>query len=402
MCSIVAHPLMTLKYFDAIQNTKCRPSGHRYRHSRVQPSSEAALLPQISIQKTVYKVADFLGWQRDGTLVLSPSFQRRPVWKPIAKSFLIDTIVRGFPVPVIYIRERVDLESQTTVREIVDGQQRLRTILSFVAPDSLPDYQPQRDEFTVRAAHNSDIAGRPFGRLPNDVKSLILGYEFSTHIFASDTDDRDILQMFSRINSTGTKLSPQEIRNAEYFGEFKVLMYELALEQLNHWREWRIFTEDQIARMKEAEMTSDLVINMVGGIVAKRQPTIDRWYADYDEDFPGSEELAKRFRRVFDDLAEVFGTEISLRVYSSEVMFFSLAILTYDLLYELGSPLTPKRARSLPSSFIAGVFAAAEEIENEDVPAEVLDAIRRAPVDVARRKIRHEFLKAHVRGPTNR
>ena len=359
-------------------------------------------MPQISIQKTVYKVSDFLGWQRDGTLVLSPSFQRRPVWKPIAKSFLIDTIVRGFPVPVIYIRERVDLDSQITVREVVDGQQRLRTILSFVAPDSLSDYEPRRDEFTVRAAHNSDIAGRPFPRLPNDVKSLILGYEFSTHIFASETDDRDILQMFSRINSTGTKLSPQEIRNAEYFGDFKVLMYELALEQLTNWREWDIFSEDQIARMKEVEMTSDLVINMVGGIVAKRQPTIDRWYAEYDDNFPRSEEVAKRFRRVFDELSEVFGTEIAFSIYSSEVMFFSLVNLTYDLLYGLGSPLTPRRAHPLPSSFRSGVSAAAQEIEDEDVPSEVLDAIRRAPVDVARRKIRHEFLKAHVRGSTDR
>ena len=94
------------------------------------------------------KVSDFLGWQRDGTLILSPSFQRRPVWKPIAKSYLMDTIVRGFPVRVIYIRERVDLDRQQTVREIVDGQQRLRTIISFVAPDALTDFDPARDELT--------------------------------------------------------------------------------------------------------------------------------------------------------------------------------------------------------------------------------------------------------------
>lgn len=262
------------------------------------------MTPQISIQKTVYKVSDFVGWQRDGMLVLSPSFQRRPVWKPIAKSFLMDTIVRGFPVPVIYIRERVDLDTQRTVREVVDGQQRLRTILSFIAPQELPDFNPNRDEFLVRATHNSDVAGKPFARLPAEVRSAVLGYEFSVHILASGTDDRDILQMFARINSTGIKLNPQELRNAEYFGAFKTSMYRLALEQLERWRDWHIFTEDQIARMKEVELTSDLAINMITGIVAKRQPTINKWYERYDDEFPGEEEVERRFRRVFDDIED--------------------------------------------------------------------------------------------------
>jgi len=45
------------------------------------------------ISKTTYKVSDFISWQRSRTLVLSPSFQRRPVWQPSAKSYLLDTIV---------------------------------------------------------------------------------------------------------------------------------------------------------------------------------------------------------------------------------------------------------------------------------------------------------------------
>lgn len=353
---------------------------------------------QLSIQKTVYKVSDFLGWQRDATLVLSPSFQRRPVWKLMAKSFLIDTIVRGFPVPVIYIRERVDLDSQRTVREVVDGQQRLRTIISFVAGDALADFDAGRDDFTVRATHNSDIAGRPFGRLPSDVKAAILGYEFSTHILGSETDDRDILQMFSRINSTGMRLSPQELRNAQFFGDFKTQMYRLAVEQLDRWRSWGIFSEDQIARMKEVEMTSDLIINFVEGITAKRQPTIDRWYANYDEAFPDSEEIAKRFQRVFDELDDVCGHEIAGSAFSSEVLFFSLALLTYDLMFGLGSSSGRRRPQPLPASFAASALEAGASIDIGTAPPDVLDAVRRAPVDAARRAIRHEFLRSSIHG----
>jgi hypothetical protein len=62
-----------------------------------------------NIIQTVYKVSDFISWQRNGSLEISPSFQRRPVWPKPAKSYLIDTIVRGFPVPIIFIREKTNL-----------------------------------------------------------------------------------------------------------------------------------------------------------------------------------------------------------------------------------------------------------------------------------------------------
>src|SRR2546428_2618250 len=115
------------------------------------------------MQKTFYKVADFISWQRANTLVLSPEFQRRSVWKPGAKSYLIDTIVRGLPIPIIFIRDRrTDLNSLESVREVVDGQQRLRTVIGFVAPELLKNYDDQRDSFTVKKSHNPAIAGKTF------------------------------------------------------------------------------------------------------------------------------------------------------------------------------------------------------------------------------------------------
>ena len=59
------------------------------------------------------------------------------------------------------------------------------------------------------------------------------------------------------MNSTGVKLNAQELRNAEFFGEFKEVCYELATEQLNRWRHWGIFSPDRIARMMEVELTSE-------------------------------------------------------------------------------------------------------------------------------------------------
>ncbi|MFD2270569.1 DUF262 domain-containing protein [Undibacterium arcticum] len=89
-----------------------------------------------------------LAGRKSKTLVLSPSFQRRPVWNPGAKSFLIDTILRGLPIPIIFLRDqKTDLKTLLAKREVIDGQQRIRTILSYVCPKDLNDYNEANDTF---------------------------------------------------------------------------------------------------------------------------------------------------------------------------------------------------------------------------------------------------------------
>src|ERR1051326_8959040 len=100
---------------------------------------------ELDLARTLYRVSDFLSWQRARTLVLSPSFQRRPVWPLAAKSYLVDTVVRGLPVPIIFLREKTDLATLGPKRKFVDGQQRLGTLLAFIEPASLPDFDPRID-----------------------------------------------------------------------------------------------------------------------------------------------------------------------------------------------------------------------------------------------------------------
>jgi hypothetical protein len=343
----------------------------------------------------IFKVSDFLAWQREGSLTLSPSFQRRPVWKEAARSYLIDTIARGLPVPVVFVRERLDLEYQRTVREVVDGQQRLRTLFSFIDAQSLADFDPGRDEFEVLSKHNSDLADRPFGKLPADVRKQILSYELGTYVLPPETEDRDVLKIFARINSTGVRLNGQELRNAEYFGDFKQLMYDLALEQLDRWRAWGIFSEESIARMLEVEFTSDVTLTMSKGeVTGKTQTRLDDLYKKWDEAFPSGRAVTARFRRVMESLEDVIGDQIQRTVFRNEVNFYSLWVLVYDLLYDLDVPLrTSAKANTLKSSKLrSAITLASERIATEDVDDEVLDAIRRASSDTGRRRVRHSFL----------
>src|SRR5574337_834555 len=79
----------------------------------------------------VYTIADFLKWHDDKELILNPNFQRGSVWSPQARSYLIDSILRGYPIPKLLLRTEVDRDTRRTKRDVVDGQQRLKTIIDF-------------------------------------------------------------------------------------------------------------------------------------------------------------------------------------------------------------------------------------------------------------------------------
>ncbi len=345
---------------------------------------------------TTLRVSDFLAWQRMGALDLQPRFQRRSVWKPGAKSYLVDSVVRQLPVPLIFLRERLDLLNGETIREVVDGQQRLRTLIGFIDPQALPDYEPKDDFFTVSRVHNAAIARRSFAELPGRYRAAILSYRFSVQILPEDMSDRDILEVFARLNSTGQRLTKQELRNAAFFGECKTLMYQLALEQTERWLAWRLFTSEQLTRMPEVEMTSDLCYNILHGLSGKSQARLDRMYKDLDEDFPESGVVATRFRAVISALQNTFGSSLTGTVYSAEVHFFTLFVAAYHLMYGLGSPLVVRRPAELPLSFRAAALEVSRRFREWEVPTEVLDAVSRASADHGRRLRRFEYLLMSV------
>ncbi len=344
--------------------------------------------------KTLYKVSDFLGWQKSGLLVLSPYFQRRPLWSPGAKSFLIDTVIRGLPIPIIFLREqKTDLSRLEHKREVVDGQQRIRTVLSFISSTLLENYDPARDYFQIKKAHNRELANKDFRELPADIQQRILDYVFSVHVLPSSIDDREVLQIFARMNSTGYKLNAQELRNAAYFGEFKTSVFKLAAEQLHRWRDWGIFTEDNISRMHEVELTSEFAQLMLGGIVGKSQPALDRLYRDKDEIYPERTEVEQRFRHSMEVIADTLGEKVRRSPFRKRAPFYALFAVFYDATYSIESKLKRRRPSPLPRKFVENLLKAGLRIESKTVPRKVLGALERRTTHPESRRIVVRYLR---------
>lgn len=360
--------------------------------------------PINGVGKTNYSVVDFLGWQRQGELDLRPWYQRRSVWNPRLKSLLIDSLLRGFPLPLIFLKSSLDVDTARSVRQVIDGQQRLRTILSYIDPDSLPDFT-QEDDFSILPSHNREFAGLTFSELPGDMKQMLLNAPLSVNVLPPDVKDVTVLQMFQRMNSTGLKLTPQEIRNATFSGEFKELSYQLAYEQYHRWSGWGLISGQAIAQMKEVEFTSDLLGLLMRGVSAGSSSAITRLYKEHEEDLPGKDWLADTFRDACDTLDEIYGERAGPRTQLRRFRTLPWAYAVFALVTAAdavdvrdepqgdGTSMAPVQGRQL-----RGALMQAEETiaSGKGLDDELAMTLRGATGDRAGRQARISFLRKHL------
>jgi len=275
----------------------------------------------------------------------------------------------------------------------VDGQQRLRTIISYIAPDLLQDYLPT-DDFTVSKAHNKDLANKKFSELDYEVQEHLLNYEFNVHILPSNVNDRDVIQIFRRMNSTNFTLKKQELLNAQYFGEFKTSQYNLAAEQIDRWRLWKAFTEDEISRMQEVELTSELSLTILEKKITGKSPAlIESYYKRKDEIYPEREEVENRFRVTMDFIFQNFQGNKNDFVFFKKTVFYTFFITIYDLLFNLNSaPDTKKSPNKILPIKIENLKVKSDRIKNRTAPTQVLNATDRRTTNPKERKDLYDYL----------
>ena len=182
-------------------------------------------------------------WER-GEIEI-PRFQRGWVWKHAQASQLVESFLLGLPVPSIFMYR--DQQSQHSL--VIDGQQRLRTIWGFLE-GKLPDGQ----DFYLRDV-NERWNGKSYADLSEVDRIRFRDAVLRTIVIeqADPHDNSSIYHIFERLNTGGTQLNPQEIRNSAANGPFNDLMIEL--NGLNEWR--HIFGKERAdERMRDVELVT--------------------------------------------------------------------------------------------------------------------------------------------------
>lgn len=186
-------------------------------------------------------------------LIEIPGYQRKFVWTIKQASRLIESFLMGLPVPAIFLH--VDPKEGT--HTVIDGQQRLLSICFFFEGLFGPEERGKRDVFTLQSLNEkSPYSGKSYKDLQaEDPASINRLNDSVLRAFIvkqlNPQGDSSVYHIFERLNTGGTQLVGQEIRNCVYHGPFNELLNELNL--LPGWR--KLFGRIKIdKRLRDVEL----------------------------------------------------------------------------------------------------------------------------------------------------
>ncbi len=163
----------------------------------------------------------FEAW-KEGDLLLAPKYQRNFVWNSKKASNLIESILLNIPIPTIFTSEsEVDNEIK---EEVIDGQQRLTSIFSFI-DGKFPD----GSDFKLNKLQiMKSIKGKKFSELSKEHQKIIKRRALSLIKIKSNSQEDIKFEMFERLNTNITRLNAQELRNCMYRGEYNDFLKRMA------------------------------------------------------------------------------------------------------------------------------------------------------------------------------
>jgi len=243
----------------------------------------------VQVTSTSFTIAEYCSQMERKEIIVNREYQRSPkIWPPAARSYLIDTILLGFPIPKLSLYQRTDLKTRKTIKEIVDGQQRSQALFDFYSG-------------ALRISGKSAYSGRVYSQLDEPDQQRFLAYALSVDIFVGATPE-EIRQVFRRMNSYTVPLNPQEKRHATHQGAFKWFIVEAAEKYAQLLKDIGVFTEAQLSRMADASLLTEIVLAMVEGIQSASEAKLDNLYASRSAAFSEADEIGPRLQQAFDDV----------------------------------------------------------------------------------------------------
>lgn len=186
-------------------------SEDKYEGGGIYPYDPA--YSDIEISDTPFSVFEYLRQLDKGKIVIQPDFQRNQVWTNIQKSKFIESILLNFPLPPIYLNE-----TKKSTYIVIDGLQRSITLTEFYhgslkleGLEALPKYN-----------------GLYFKSLSEALQSKFENKKLTIFVLKPSTPMVVIYDLFNRINTGGTQLNRQEVRNCIFIGKSTRLLKELS------------------------------------------------------------------------------------------------------------------------------------------------------------------------------
>ncbi len=213
---------------------------------------------------------------RDEKLQTQPDYQRRLVWSTTDKNNFIDTVLKGYPFPEIFLADaETNLDTADSLKVIVDGQQRITTLYDYFTGSPLLKLR-------------SDIPN--YSDLKEDARRNFLDYEVAVRDMGSATKE-EIVEVFKRINATSYPLNPMELNNAIYEGALKVFAEEIASNPF--FENNKVFSATDYKRMNDIRYVLTIICSMIVGYF-NRDEELASLLEKFNDDFPYQEDINSR------------------------------------------------------------------------------------------------------------
>jgi len=214
-------------------------------------------------------------------LTLQPDFQRKFVWTHEHQEQFIDTILKGFPFPEVYVCDgEVNISKMLTCRNVIDGQQRLTTIKNYIDDD----FKQPLTEI------------KPYALLSDIEKKAFLSYQVVMRDLG-EIDDSTTREIFRRINLTKFKLDNVEIQNAIYDGEF-IQAAKSILDNIN-LENYGVFRESEFTRMADLHFILLVMSTVENGGYFAQDKAVENLVSVNNDAFPAKDHMIALFLKVF-------------------------------------------------------------------------------------------------------
>lgn len=338
---------------------------------------------------------------RNGRLELRPPFQRKPVWTDKQRSALLESVLMDIPIPEVYIQV-TQAQDDTEQYGVVDGQQRLRTILQFIGIEREEDQIGENNNlFALEALPRTSVyKDKVFADVLGEQRKRFYQYEICVRFLYTD-EQRVVEDVFKRLNKFTLPLKAQELRNATYHGAFAKLSERLADDE--YWAVHRIVTPAAIRRMADIEMMSELLIGLLHGPQGGAAKIINDYYEHYEEfedEFPEQSRIEKLFGRTLETIKLLFPKIEQTSRWGNRADYYSLFVALGSLRSTYRLPKRQQKPLNKKLLEFAGEVDRRLERPNADT-SELSQiyarAIEKGSNDKARRTDRHEALVQVIR-----
>jgi hypothetical protein len=339
-------------------------------------------------------IQDLVNLYEDEHLNLEPGFQRQSVWNERDRAKLIDSILRNYPLPAIFLYR--NQQDGQIIYDVIDGKQRIESILMFMGM--------MRGRFWTKAQlpGDGDVDWVNYKRLcKRKMQHLITGYEIP--VIEVDGEFGDIIDVFVRINSTGKALTPQEKRHAKYYNS-RFLKEAARLANRYEWyfSDMGVLGAAQISRMKHVELICELALSVHQGDVINKKSALDRIMAASDFDMRQINKAFRTTARALNRVKKMF-PKLYMTRFAQVTDFYTLTVLLAKF-EEEGLILTDRRRNRLAWDLLSVFSTRIDEMREKLKKAENIGAgqelyrqylltVMQATDEVNQRRSREQILR---------